>query len=107
MAKENLKGKKIFEPSTGKWVTFTSKGIKEAANQPHRHYREKNEAIRTITELFCSSEYVGSSLDDTREMYLCRYYKTTIAEEDSFIVIRENRYTGLVEFYTIVDKIKE
>ena len=106
-SKEHLLGKVMYEPQSGKEVVFTMKGIKEAINQPHAHYLEKLAAIPHIEDLFEESVYAGDSLDESRPDYVYRYYATTIANEVSFIVIRENLYTGLVDFYSIVDKIKE
>ena len=106
-AKEHLRGTVMYEPQSGKEVVFTMKGIKEAVNQPHVHYLEKLEAIPHIVDLFEDSVYAGQSLDESRSDYVYRYYATTIADEISFIVIRETLYTGLVDFYSIVDKIKE
>ena len=106
-AKENLQGKTMKELQTGKQILFTGKGIKEAINQPHTHYLKKNKAITEILWRFPLSEFVCEMYDPERPDYSYRYYRTEIGEEDSFLVIRENWITGLVDFYSIVDKIKE
>ena len=106
-AKQNLQGKTMMELQTGKQIFFTGKGIKEAINQPHIHYLKKNEAVTEILWRFPLSEYVCERFDPERPDYSYRYYRTEIEEEDSFLVIRENWITGVVDFYSIVDKIKE
>lgn len=106
-AKQNLPGKTILELISGEMICFSMKGIKEAVNQPHCHYLEKNEAITEILWRFQNAEYVREVFDPVRPDYSYRYYRTEIAGEDSYIVIRENWITGVVDFYTIVDKIKE
>ena len=106
-AKEELLGQVLFEPGTGKEIVFTMKGIKELVNQPHAHYVEKLDAIRHILELFPYSDYMGQSLDEDSGQYCFRYYRTQVGGEDSFFVVRENLHTGLVDMYSLVDKIKE
>ena len=106
-AKENLVGKSIPEHQTGKTIQFTVKGVKELVNQPHKYYQEKLEMILNLMEEYPNSIFVGESLDERREDYCYRYYRTVIAGEDSYFVVRENRITGLVDMYSIVDKIKE
>lgn len=106
-AKKNLAGRIICEPYTGKELCFTVRGIKELVNQPHAHYREKMDTVLNILRVFPVSDYVGTSKDEEREDYVFRYYKTKIAGEDSYFVVRENLLTGLVDLYSIVDKIKE
>lgn len=106
-ARQNLQGKTMTELQTGKQILFTGKGIKEAINQPHSHYLQKNEAITEVLWRFPLSEFVCEKPDPERPDYSYRYYRTEIECEDSYLVIRENWITGLVDFYSIVDKIKE
>ena len=105
--KENLIGKTMIMEGIDRPVTFTVTGIKEAANQPHRHFIEKNDAIKNILTIGPLSSLIKESIDDKRRNYLFRYYRTTIAGDDSFIIIRENLDTKLIDFYSIVDRIKE
>ena len=66
-------------------------GIKEWLNQPHRHYAEKNEALLHLTELLLESEYLGAKPDPKGRDYIRNghIFKTTIAEESSWIIISE------------------
>lgn len=105
--RENLIGKSMMMPGIEAPVTFTMKGIKEAANQPHKHFIEKNETIKNILEVGPKSTLIDSRNDDKKRNYYYRYYKTKIAGEDSFIVIRENTDTKLIDFYSIVDAMKK
>ena len=88
-------------------MTFTMKGIKEAINQPHKHYIEKNRAIKGIQNLLESADLVKKEEDISRVEFRYYYFRTIISGERSFIVLREIRFTGITDFYSIVDKIKE
>jgi SPP1 gp7 family putative phage head morphogenesis protein len=103
-AKESLIGKTVSHPNIKKEIIFTSTGIKEALNQPHKFIVEKNEAIRTIKKRIKEAEFVKTSKSIKGKDTEYHYLKTTIADEDSYIVIKteENRSS----FYSIVDKLK-
>ena len=102
-----LIGRTLSLPGFNRAVTFTMRGIKEAANQPHRHFLEKNEAVRNILNVAAESLYIGWRHDDTKRNYIYRYFQITLAGDDSFIVIRENTDTKLIDFYSIVDAMKK
>jgi hypothetical protein len=44
-AKENLQSKTIIPKDFENPIKFTTKGIKEYLNQPHKFYHEKNEQL--------------------------------------------------------------
>lgn len=106
-AKENLIGKTAHVPGMGAPVSFTSTGIKEALNQPHKHILEKNEAVRDIERLLKKAKLVLTRDDDKGNQMVKRYhyYQIEIANEPSFAVIRELT-TGELVFYSIVEKLK-
>ena len=106
-AKQNLAGQTLHLPGIGIILTFTMRGIKEAINQPHKHYLEKNLAIRDIQSLLRGAVLVKEEQDLHKEEYHYWYLRTYICDEESFIVLRENRFTRITDFYSIVDKIKE
>lgn len=106
-AKANLIGKTIKMQELDRLVSFTMTGIKEMANQPHKHYLEKNASIKNILVIAPDASFVGGRADEKKRNYYYRYYKTRIAGEDSFIVVRENTDTGLIDFYSIIDRMKE
>lgn len=105
-AKANLTGKTAYAPGLGVPVSFTSTGIKEALNQPHKHLLEKNEAVRDIVGLLKSARYVRTDTDAKGRNFKYHYYEIEIANEISYIVIRENTDNKLVDFYSIVEKLK-
>lgn len=107
-AKANLVGKSILLPGLGWEVTFTVNGIKEAVNQPHRHIHHKNEAIINIETTLPNAEFIKSEIDQTGGSNLeFHYFKTTINNDESFIVLKEIKKEGKIIFYSIVDKIRK
>ena len=89
-------------------ISFTSTGIKEALNQPHKYLLEKNEAVRYIKSLLEKGNYVRFDPDvkDNQMVKGYHYYKIEINNEPSYVVIRELK-TGELMFYSIVEKIKK
>lgn|GEM_PF-465837 len=89
-------------------VSFTLKGIKKALDQPHRYLAIKNEAIRNIEELLSAAVYVKSATDTGgNENFIFHYFRITINNETSWIVLKETLKERRIVFYSIVDKIKE
>lgn len=105
-AKEKLIGKSMQMAELDKPVSFTSTGIKEALNQPHKFLLEKNEAIRHIESLLKKAKYVRTDPDVKGRNFKYHYFETEIAGKSSFIVIRENTDNKLTDFYSIVEKLK-
>lgn len=106
-ARENLIGKTAYAPGLGAPVSFTSTGIKEALNQPHRYLMEKNEAMRYIVRLLGNARLALIRDDDKNNQMVKKYYyfEIEINGEPSYAVIRELK-TGELMFYTIVEKLK-
>lgn len=71
-------------------------------NQPHKYIKEKNEAIKSIRERIQRGEYIGSKADDKGRKIVFHYITTTIAGEQSLIVLKENEERLL--FYSITEK---
>ena len=88
-------------------VVFTVTGIKEALNQPHKHYIAKNEAVKNILSLLKDAEYVKPVKSSKDKQFIYHYFRTFVGGEESFIVVRESTFTGQINFYSIVDKLKE
>lgn len=103
-AKDNLIGKQVNQPNIPSPIGFTVTGIKEALNQPHKHYIFKNEAVKNIEELIEKAEYLGAKNVEHPKADKFYYLKTKIADEPSFIVIKQ--FKDDIVFYTITDKIK-
>lgn len=106
-AKENLAGKTASAPGLGAPVSFTTTGIKEALNQPHKYILEKNEAVRDIAGLLKTAEYVRFDPDIKNNQMVkgYHYFQILIKGEPSYVVIRELA-TGELVFYSIVEKLK-
>ena len=107
-AKENLLGRTAAVPGIEGSIAFTSTGIKEALNQPHKALWAKNEAVRDIVELLETGEYIRFDPDIKSNQMVRGYHyvKVEIGGEPSYVVIRELNNGELV-FYSIVDKIKK
>lgn len=106
-AKINLVNKHItvFRAELNGYIGFSNSGIKEAINQPHKHYDEKNKAIRNIVELLKNAQYVKYAEDVKARCFGFYYFKTTINDFDSFIVVKKN-YDNTLRFYSIVDNLR-
>ena len=104
-AKSALIGKTARHPAIDGDIIFTTKGIKEAINQPHKYFIEKNKAAVNIIELIGKGEYIKCVLDTKHAMDICHYIKIVINGEPAYIVIKQHgkKYS----FYTIVDKLKK
>lgn len=107
-AKENLVGKTVLVQGIQNPVEFTSNGIKEALNQPHKFVRAKNEAVYNLINLLKDAEHVLERPDEKGNPMVMKYHylRTRIADEDSFAVIRE-LVDGRCQFYSIVEKLKK
>lgn len=104
--KQNLIGKSMMMQELDIPVVFTVSGIKEAVNMPHKHFIEKNQAIRRILSIGPAATFIAELEDTKGRPFYFRYYKIQIAGEESFIVIRENIQNGILDFYGITDTIK-
>lgn len=107
-AKENLVGKTVLVQGIQNPVEFTSNGIKEALNQPHKFVRAKNEAVYNLINLLKDAEHVLERPDEKGNPMVMKYHylRIRIADEDSFAVIRE-LVDGKCQFYSIVEKLKK
>ena len=101
-------GKKVCAPGIEGDISFTSTGIKEALNQPHKELWAKNEAVRDIVNLLETGEYVRFDPDvkGNRMVRGYHYIKVEIGGAPSYVVIRELN-NGELMFYSIVDKLKK
>ena len=107
-AKEKLVGKTVLVQGIQNPVEFTSNGIKEALNQPHKFVRAKNEAVYNLINLLKDAEHVLERPDEKGNPMVMKYHylRIRIADEDSFAVIRE-LVDGRCQFYSIVEKLKK
>ena len=88
-------------------VSISSKGWKEAINQPHPAYVEKNMALQNLQGLIDSAtetKVIGS----TKENPMVKQYhalKVEIGDQSSWVLLRE-AHDGKLSFYAIVEKLK-
>lgn len=89
-------------------IVFTSTGIKEAINQPHKNYYEKNKVVVNADELLKKAKYTSTAVSKSQNPMIKQYHylEVQIAEEVSYVVLRELT-TGQMQFYSIVDALKE
>lgn len=106
-AKENLVGKTVLVQGIQNPVEFTSNGIKETLNQPHRYMRAKNSALVDIVALLREGTHVLERPDDKGNAMVAKYHyvRIKIARGNSFAVIRELK-DGRCQFYSIVERLK-
>ena len=107
-AKENLLGRTAAVPGMEGSIAFTSTGIKEVLNQPHKALWAKNEAVRDIVKLLREGTYIKYAPDEKENAMVKGYHyiEIQIEGEPSYAIIRELRNGDLV-FYSIVEKIKK
>lgn len=107
IAKSTLVGTGVWNESLNANIVFTTKGIKEFINQPHKYYSAKNESLLNIKEIISKSEYKGWSdyHKENRAILKSHIFQTKIAGKDSWIIIRENT-DGEFYFYSMSDNKK-
>lgn len=86
-------------------VTFTMRGIKEALNQPHKHFSAKNNVVSVIDFYLKEAKYVKFAKDTKGRFKGFHYMELSLNQEKSFIVLRE-QFNGNIDFYTVVDFMK-
>ena len=106
-AKDNLQGKIIEPENIGKNIEFTTKGIKEYLNQPHKHYQEKNELIKQMPEIINNATYMGRTAYHKESNYIVasHIFETKVNGEKTWLIARENK-EGSITFYSISDSEK-
>ena len=106
-AKENLLDKEVVHPEFVEKIGFTSTGIKEFLNQPHKDFYTKNELLKDIITILPKSK-ITCDAPDTNGITNNHYYylETNIGEHISYLVIKLTRHNNKYTLYSIVDKIK-
>jgi len=95
---------RVLRPELNAPITFTTKGIKEALNQPHEFITEKNSILERIDEVIKNSKYLGAKEDHKKNQMVSKIhiFETKIASKNSFLIARELK-TGQLHFYSISD----
>lgn len=105
-AKVDLKDVEVKHTDLDKPITFTTKGIKEYLNQPHKHYTEKNELIATMPNVLKNATYKGFGENiKNNEATNFHLFEIEILEDKSYLIVKENT-AGVLQFYSISDSDK-
>lgn len=107
-SRKGLQGSSASAAGVDFKIMFTGRGIKEALNQPHKHFNDKNLLIRDIKQVVKKGKYIGSRANDKggRGVVRFHYWEIQVKGEKSWVVVRELS-NGEFHFYTIVDKMKK
>jgi len=104
-AKQKLIGKTVDHPKVSN-IGFSNGGLKEAFNQPHEEYYDKNLLILYMDTVIPKSEYLGFTTYRARDTIKGSHiFKILINDKPSYIIVREDD-GGKRIFYSISDKIK-
>jgi hypothetical protein len=101
-AQVNLARKTVIHDVFGRSIIFSMGGIKEYLNQPHKHYQEKNELIKKITNIIRASQYRGETKYNGKTSHI---FEIEILGDKSWIIANEVRGKGVL-FYSISDSAK-
>lgn len=85
-------------------VTISNRKIKECLNQPHEHYREKNELLLKLKEVFASAKYIGDTSDEGKHKGVIRnhLFEIKICGDKSTIIVHEMAW-GEFHIHSISD----
>jgi hypothetical protein len=72
-------------------VTISQKKIKEWLNQPHKFYREKNELLLDLPEVFDKAIYKGETIDPKVRPGVAKshIFEIVLCGESSYIIVHE------------------
>lgn len=96
---------RIYKIELQNYITFNSKGIKEAINQNVDNFEEKVNILENIVENIKKSQFVTSAPDNKSNPMINKYHYFKVESLKYWIVIREMK-DGKCIFYDIVDKFK-
>lgn len=102
VAKERLKNKSIEVDGLGS-VTFSTDGLKEAINQPHKNYTFKNQLVTVSDSLLKNSNLIRTDPDAKGQDYKWHYLNTGMPD---FILVVKELPDGRKVLYSIIDKLK-
>lgn len=72
-------------------MTISGAGIKEWLNQPHKHFREKNEMLYHLGQIIAESKYLGWTIDGKTRNDVVRshLFETKIGKDKTWIIVHE------------------
>lgn len=88
-------------------VTISQKKIKEWLNQPHKFYREKNELLLDLPEVFKKAKYKGETIDPKVRPGVAKshIFEIELCGEPSYIIVHEMTWHEY-QIHSISDRIK-
>lgn len=85
-------------------INVYATGIKEWLNQPHKHYREKNELLTSFLDVFYNAKYRGPTDDSKKrdDVEHTHVFEIDLNKEKSWILVHEMRW-GEYKLHSISD----
>ena len=104
---EFLKETSLTNGGFGHEVKVYGSSIKEWLNQPHEQYREKNELLLSVSELFAKAKYLGYGEDakKRKDVVHSHVFETEIKGKKSWILVHEMKW-GEYVLHSISDSDK-
>jgi hypothetical protein len=90
-------------------ISFSTEPIvfEDSKTTTSYNLKEQRKRIREWAKINLVGKDIKSETDRTGELnFVFHYFRISLSEEDSFIVLKEIRKEGKIVFYSIVDKIK-
>lgn len=89
-----LKETKLENSGFAHKVTVSGASIKEWLNQPHEHFKEKNEVLLSIQDVFKSAKYLGHTKDakQRNDVEWSHVFEISIGNEKSWILVHEMKW---------------
>ena len=102
IAKTTIANKPMMIPILNRTATISNEKIKEWLNQPHKYIVEKNESLLSLEDLINNGEYIDSGVDKHDPTVIAHLIQVTIANENSWIVVRELN-DGTLRIHSVSD----
>lgn len=93
----------LVNPDFSRPVALSGKSVKEFLNQPHKHYREKNELLLDIKQVFMSASYLGiNPAYKAPGLVASHIFGIELCGENSWLIVREYS-DGTIKLYSCSD----
>ena len=93
----------LVNPDFSRPVALSGKSVKEFLNQPHKHYREKNELLLDIKRVFMSASYLGINPNyKAPGLVASHIFGIELCGENSWLIVREYS-DGTIKLYSCSD----
>lgn len=93
----------LVNPDFSRPVALSGKSVKEFLNQPHKHYREKNELLLDIKQVFMSASYLGINPNyKAPGLVASHIFGIELCGENSWLIVREYS-DGTIKLYSCSD----